>query len=108
MRRGNQEPTFKTRIVYAHTDGPEVVEWFESIGHAFYPCQAMEMDVFCARDDAGDFAYRTICISKPRQNGKSYSQLRGREVSRRGNESVLLGAPFAHDAQDVQGSAGDI
>ena len=73
MRRGNQEPTFKTRIAYAHTDGPEVVEWFESIGHAFYPCQAMEMDVFCARDEEGDFAYRTICISKPRQNGKSYS-----------------------------------
>ena len=73
MRFGNQEPTFKTRIVYAYTDGPEVVEWFESIGHRFYPCQADEMDVFCARDDSGDFAYRTICISKPRQNGKSYS-----------------------------------
>lgn len=73
MRFGNQEPTFKTKIVYAYTDGPEVVEWFESMGHLWYPCQKEEMDVFCARDADGDFAYRTICISKPRQNGKSYS-----------------------------------
>ena len=73
MRFGSQEPTFKTRIVYAYTDGPEVVEWFESMGHLWYPCQKSEMDVFCARDEADDFAYRTICISKPRQNGKSYS-----------------------------------
>ena len=73
MRFGNQEPTFKTRIVYAYTDGQEVVEWFESMGHLWYPCQKSEMDVFCARDAGDDFAYRTICISKPRQNGKSYS-----------------------------------
>ena len=73
MRFGNQEPTFKTKIAYAYTDGPEVVEWFESMGQSFYPCQAMEMGVFCARDESGDFAYRTICISKARQNGKSYS-----------------------------------
>ena len=73
MRFGNQEPTFSTKIEYASTDGPEVVEWFESIGHRFYPCRAYEMCVFCARDASGDFAYRTICISKPRQNGKSYS-----------------------------------
>ena len=72
-RLGSQEPTFKTCIAYAYTDGPEVVEWFESMGHMWYPCQAMEMDVFCARDEDGEFAYRTICISKPRQNGKSYS-----------------------------------
>ena len=73
MRFGDQEPTFKTKIVYAYTDGPEVVEWFESIGYGFYPCQAMEMELFCARDESQEFAYRTICISKPRQNGKSYS-----------------------------------
>jgi len=73
MRRGNQEPTFKTNIVYSYTDGPEVVEWFESIGQLFYPCQAYEMEVFCARGEDDGFAYRTICISKPRQNGKSYS-----------------------------------
>ncbi len=73
MRFGNQEPTFKTKIVYAYTDGPEVVEWFESMGHFWYPCQKFEMDIFCARDGSNDFAYRTICISKPRQNGKSYS-----------------------------------
>jgi len=73
VRLGNQEPTFKTRIVYAYTDGPDVVEWFEDMGHRWYPCQKREMDVFCARDDNNDFAYRTICISKPRQNGKSFS-----------------------------------
>ena len=73
MRYGNQEPTFKTKIEYASTDGAEVVEWFDSMGYSSYPCQEHEMLLFCARDANGDFAYRTICISKPRQNGKSYS-----------------------------------
>jgi hypothetical protein len=73
MRYGNQEPTFKTKIEYASTDGKEVVEWFDSMGCLSYPCQEDEMLLFCARDTGGDFAYRTICISKPRQNGKSYS-----------------------------------
>jgi hypothetical protein len=73
MRYGNQEPTFSTKIEYATTDGAEVVEWFDSMGHLSYPCQEYEMLLFCARDENDDFAYRTICISKPRQNGKSYS-----------------------------------
>lgn len=73
MRYGNQEPTFKTDVTYESTDGPDVVGWFDSMGYLSYPCQEMEMDVFCARGPDGDFAYRTICISKPRQNGKSYS-----------------------------------
>ena len=73
MRYGNQTPTFSTKIEYATTDGAEVVEWFDSMGHLSYPCQEYEMLIFCARDENDDFAYRTICISKPRQNGKSYS-----------------------------------
>ena len=73
MRYGNQTPTFSTKIEYATTDGAEVVDWFDSMGHTSYPCQEYEMRLFCARDESGDFAYRTICISKPRQNGKSYS-----------------------------------
>lgn len=73
MRYGNQEPTFSTRIEYAFTDGMEVAEWFDSMGYSSYPCQVDEMLLFCARNEDGDFAYRTICISKPRQNGKSYS-----------------------------------
>lgn len=73
MRYGNQEPTFTTKIEYASTDGREVVEWFDEMGYLSYPCQENEMLLFCARDADGDFAYRTICISKPRQNGKSYS-----------------------------------
>lgn len=59
---------------YAYTLGPEVVEMFEAEGGAtFYPSQRDELGLMLARNEDGSPAALTIGISKPRQNGKSYS-----------------------------------
>ena len=74
MRKGNQDPTFKRIGDYASTNGPEVAEMFELDGGAtFYPSQKMELDLMLARDQDGSPSASTIGITKPRQNGKSYS-----------------------------------
>lgn len=74
MRTGRQEPTFSVLGDYAYSYGPEVVEMFEDEGGAtFYPCQKMELELMLARNRNGSPAALTIGISKPRQNGKSYS-----------------------------------
>lgn len=74
MRRGNQEPTFKRVGDYYYSNGAEVAEVFEEDGGAsFYPCQKYELELMLAVNKDGSPATTTICISKPRQNGKSYS-----------------------------------
>lgn len=72
-RYGNQTPTFKLIGSYAYSDGEDAANLFKNYGATFYPCQEYELELFLARDENGDFATLTICISKPRQNGKSYS-----------------------------------
>lgn len=71
-RLGSQEPTFSTIGEYHHTFGPQAVRMFGRWGVRFYPCQEQEMSLFLARDRRNRFACRTIAISKPRQNGKSF------------------------------------
>ena len=73
MRHGNQSPTFETVGDYDHSSGEKLCHVFEEWGTRFYPCQKRELTLFMARDEDGRFASRTICISKPRQNGKSFS-----------------------------------
>ena len=74
MRTGRQEPTFSVVGDYAYSYGTEVVEMFEEEGGAsFYPSQKYELELMLARNKSGDPAALTIGISKPRQNGKSYS-----------------------------------
>ena len=74
MRRlGGQEPTFKRIGSWSSTRGPEAVAMFESYGRRYYGSQKLEMDVFFARDEYGEFAALTIGITKPRQNGKSFA-----------------------------------
>ena len=73
MRHGNQSPTFETVGDYDHSSGEKLCHVFEGWGTRFYPCQKRELTLFMARDEGGRFASRTICISKPRQNGKSFS-----------------------------------
>ena len=73
MRYGNQSPTFETVGKYHHSAGERLCDVYESWGTRFYPCQRRELTLFMARDDEGRFASRTICISKPRQNGKSFA-----------------------------------
>lgn len=73
MRYGSQQPTFQTVGEWDYTDGPDAVELFRKYGVQFYPAQAHELDLMLARTPRGEFASRTIAISKPRQNGKSYA-----------------------------------
>lgn len=71
-RLGSQEPTFSVVGPYHHTFGPQAVRMFSGWGVRFYPCQEYELSLFLARDRRNRYACRTICISKPRQNGKSF------------------------------------
>ncbi len=72
VRLGSQEPTFQTIGEYHHSFGVLAVRMFNRWGVRFYPCQEQEMELFLARDKANRYACRTIGISKPRQNGKSF------------------------------------
>ena len=72
-RLGGQRPTFERIGTWESTRGPEAVEMFEAYGRRYYGSQKYEMDVFFARDGNGDFAAKSICITKPRQNGKSFA-----------------------------------
>ena len=71
-RLGGQLPTFERVGAWASTRGSEAVAMFEAYGRRYYDSQKHEMDVFFARDERGEFAAKTICITKPRQNGKSF------------------------------------
>ena len=73
LRRGAQEPTFSTVKDWAYTDGDYAVKMYRGYGIRFYESQQFEMRVFLARNDDGSYAAKTICISKPRQNGKSFA-----------------------------------
>jgi len=73
VRYGNQHPTFEVISDYDHSSGERLCEVYERWGTRFYPCQKRELTLFMARDEENRFASRTICISKPRQNGKSFS-----------------------------------
>ena len=74
QKRGNQEPTFSIVGDYYDSIGEEVAEVFEDEGGAsFYPCQKYELTLMLATDEDGAPAATSIGISKPRQNGKSYS-----------------------------------
>ena len=58
---------------WAYSDGTYAVEMFEGYGVSFYESQKHEMDVFLARNEDGTYSALTICVSKPRQNGKSFA-----------------------------------
>lgn len=73
IRRGSQEPTFSTVRDWAYTDGDYSVKMYRGYGIRFYESQEYEMRVFLARNEDGSYAAKTICISKPRQNGKSFA-----------------------------------
>ena len=73
IRRGSQEPTFTTVKDWAYTDGDYAIRMFGEYGVRFYESQKHEMRVFLARNDDGSYAGKTICITKPRQNGKSFA-----------------------------------
>ena len=73
MRLGNQVPTFESTGEYASSTGAELCAAWREWGTAFYPSQEHEMELFTARDSDNRFASKTIGVSKPRQNGKSFA-----------------------------------
>lgn len=79
IRRGSQEPTFERVGTFARSKGDDAVAMFESYGRRYYGSQKYEMRLFMARNRMKPrsrrfvFAARTIGISKPRQNGKSFA-----------------------------------
>ena len=58
---------------WASTRGPDAVEMFTEYGRRYYDSQKLEMDAFFARNADGEFAAKSIGITKPRQNGKSFA-----------------------------------
>lgn len=71
---GNQKPTFSVIGKYAYSNGNLVADMFEEeAGATFYGAQRDELVLMLARTKEGAPAGTTIGISKPRQNGKSYS-----------------------------------
>ena len=72
-RYGNQKPTFEAIGDYTSTRGDAAIKLFAYYKVRFYESQEYELKLFFARNAEGVFASRTICVSKPRQNGKSYA-----------------------------------
>lgn len=73
LRKGSQVPTFSTVADWCYTDGEYAANMFGEYGLRLYESQAYELHVFLARNEDGSYAAKTICISKPRQNGKSFA-----------------------------------
>lgn len=72
-RLGGQRPTFERVGEWTSSRGAEAVAVFSEYGRRYYDSQKYEMDVFFARDEDGGFAAKSIGITKPRQNGKSFA-----------------------------------
>lgn len=72
-RLGRQEPTFEAVGAYAGTDGPEIVSTLSAYGFSFDAAQRRQLDLYAAKDAAGAPAAMTVCLSEPRQNGKSHA-----------------------------------
>lgn len=73
IRLGSQEPTFSTVGEWARSDGDYAAAMFRGYGARFYGSQELELRAFLARNADGSYAAKTICVSKPRQNGKSFA-----------------------------------
>ena len=72
-RLGGQEPTWSHVGEYASSAGDRACAYFSKHGARFYGSQELEFTLMLARDENGGFAAKTLCITKPRQNGKSYA-----------------------------------
>lgn len=72
-RLGGQVPTWSHAGKYASSAGEVACAYFAKHGARFYDSQKLEFELMLARDDVGGFAAKSLCITKPRQNGKSYA-----------------------------------
>ena len=73
VKTGCQQPTFERVGEYDESSGLYAIDVITDMGATFMPYQKHEFCLFMARNKYGDFASRSICISVPRQNGKSYA-----------------------------------
>jgi hypothetical protein len=72
-RLGNQQPTWEHVGEYEASAGEVACDYFSKHGARFYDSQKLEFELMLARDERGGFAAKSLCITKPRQNGKSYA-----------------------------------
>lgn len=72
-RLGNQQPTWQHVGEYATSAGDKACAYFAKHGARFYESQKLEFELMLARDGDGGFAAKSLAITKPRQNGKSYA-----------------------------------
>jgi len=72
-RLGSQEPTWSNVGEYESSAGEAACAYFAKHGARFYGSQRLEFELMLARDAEGGFAAKSLCITKPRQNGKSYA-----------------------------------
>ena len=72
-RMGNQKPTWEHVGGYAKSAGDAACAYFAKHGARFYDSQRYEFELMLARDENGGFAAKSLGITKPRQNGKSYA-----------------------------------
>jgi len=74
---GKQEPTFQIVGEYDYSMAEVAVPFFERRGVRFTPYQKYELTLYFARvkadGETDDYAGSTICISRPRQTGKSFA-----------------------------------
>jgi hypothetical protein len=112
VRYGNQTPTFEVVGPYDHSAGERLCDVYEKWGTRFYPCQRHELTLFMARDEENRFASKTICISKPRQNGKSFGSRKyaitmgskGKHVLYSAHNGSTVRKMFKHIADEVDGT----
>ena len=72
-RLGSQTPTWQHIGEYATSAGEAACAYFAKHGARFYESQKLEFELMLARDEDGGFAAKSLAITKPRQNGKSYA-----------------------------------
>lgn len=92
VRYGNQIPTFEVVGEYDHTIGPHIARAFGRTGTMFYPSQEYILDLYGARTPDNRFAAKTIGLSEPRQNGKSFPARKYATSFGLGGLSVLYSA----------------
>ena len=72
-RYGRQEPTFEHVGSYAYSEADSAVSMFEQYGFSFMPWQIKQFEYLFARTPQGKVAARSLAMSVPRQNGKSFA-----------------------------------
>lgn len=112
MRQGSQQPTFERVGPYVRSSGMKLASVWRAWGTRFYPSQVHELELFTARDGDGRFASKSIGISKPRQNGKSFAArkyaitmaAKGKKVLYSAHNGSTVRQMFKYIKDDIEGN----